>query len=210
MLHSISNTNQLGEGHLDIRNPEGLFPHRRSECPYLSSSIRFYLPNCCHSCGKYLDKHETTPPSFCMRHYLVSGCSCSSVQCMSACKLSPRYGRRVFCLMRSLGSSVLICLPKCQNVWLSPSLALWWIIFWHWRPRAAYSQSRRRFDCIWSLFALWLWQATCSAAGMTECPDTRRWTSRRPLTTRNAQFCDGHCGMLELDPALLANPEMLE
>ena len=51
---------------------------------------------------------------------------------------------------------------------------------------------------------------TYSAAGMTECPDTRRWTSRRPLTTRNAQFCDGHCGMLELDPALLANPEMLE
>ena len=116
---------------------------------------------------------------------MVSGCSCSSVQaCQFAISypcLPPWYGSHVLWDPRSLGSSVLICLPPTclQNVWLSPAV---WIIFWHWR--------------LW-LLTHWggdpapLWMhliivcpptvASCrtkSAAGMTECPDT--WTSRRP------------------------------
>ena len=62
-----------------------------------------------------------------------------------------------------------------------------WKIFWHRRPRSCLlteAAGRRRFDCIWSLFEL-----RQTAAGMTECPDTRSGDLRSSrLTTRNAEF----------------------
>ena len=43
-----------------------LIPHLGFERPYLSSSIRFCLPNCCHSCGRYYTAlHPTNSSIIC-------------------------------------------------------------------------------------------------------------------------------------------------
>ena len=139
---------------------------------------------------------------------MVSGRCYSSVQYMLACKLLSLSPPQIWmtCILSYEiltawvhPSSFAFHMPSECLIVSAPAV---WIIFWHWRRSLLTHRGG-------SPAPLWLHLITVcppptvasrtkSAAGMTECPDT--WTSSRdlrsPLTTRNAQFCDGHCGML--------------